>query len=48
MDLQEEDEDDHVEQHAWLDGHSAIKFLAAGGAAGAGLTESLGSVLPFD
>ena len=37
MDLEEEDDEDQVEHHGLLDGHNAIKFLLAGGAAGAGV-----------
>jgi len=30
-----EEEDEH---HGWLEGHTALKFLSAGGIAGAGAT----------
>lgn len=32
----EYDDDEEEEHHSWLEGHAALKFLAAGGIAGAG------------
>jgi solute carrier family 25 phosphate transporter 23/24/25/41 len=35
-DFEEYDLEEEEEHHNWLEGHAAIKFLAAGGIAGAG------------
>ncbi|KAI0068778.1 mitochondrial carrier [Artomyces pyxidatus] len=44
-DDEEEIEEEHVEHHDWLEGHMALKFLAAGGVAGA---VSRTCTAPFD